>query len=102
MVFLGFPFKIEHSHLPQLLHFTDEVPIRFTNTLVNPVSSVSSSSSSLASKAAAGALGTSILGNESIANGDTLHTSMTNDTPMLVLSNPAITSCNNKSFDTKK
>ena len=40
----GFPFKIEHSHLPQLLHFTDEVPLRFTNAVINTASAVSSSS----------------------------------------------------------
>ncbi|CAF5150358.1 unnamed protein product, partial [Rotaria socialis] len=38
--------KIEHSHLPQLLHFTDEVPLRFTNAVINTASAASSSSSS--------------------------------------------------------
>ncbi|CAF3671287.1 unnamed protein product [Rotaria socialis] len=45
----GFPFKIEHSHLPQLLHFTDEVPLRFTNAVINTASAASSSSSSSSS-----------------------------------------------------
>lgn len=104
---LGFPFKIEHAHLPQLLHFTDEVPVRFMNTIVNPTSSASaSSSSSLPTTGTGGSMG--ILTTSMISNGSTIHDSLQPlsiippETPPPLLSSFAPISSNNKSLDTKK
>ncbi|CAM4815646.1 unnamed protein product [Rotaria magnacalcarata] len=79
----GFPFKIEHSHLPQLLHFTDEVPLRFTNAVINTAPAASSSSSSSSTTAPNGALQPSEM------------------QPSL-LTNAAPAACINKSLDAKK
>ena len=100
---VGFPFKIEHSHLPQLLHFTDEVPLRFTNNGVNPASSVSSSSSSLSTTTPGSSmttLTTSIVSNGSMARAALPPLSMEAQAPLL--SNLTTMSCNNKSMDAKK
>ncbi|CAF3837034.1 unnamed protein product [Adineta steineri] len=102
----GFPFKIEHSHLPQLLHFTDEVPVRFMNTVVNPTSSVSSGSvSSLSTATPTGSmttLTTSMMSNNSTVHSTIQPLSMIPHEPPTLLSNLASISCNNKSLDTKK
>ncbi len=104
---IGFPFKIEHSHLPQLLHFTDEVPVRFMNTIINPTSSASaSSSSSLPTTTPSGSMAT--LATSMISNGSTVHGSLQPlsiippETPPPFLSSFAPISSNNKSLDTKK
>ncbi|CAF4857631.1 unnamed protein product, partial [Rotaria magnacalcarata] len=76
---LGFPFKIEHSHLPQLLHFTDEVPVRFMNTIINPTLSSATSSSSLSTTTPSGSmttLTTSMMSNVSLAHGNHQQSSM--------------------------
>ncbi|CAF4732796.1 unnamed protein product [Rotaria sp. Silwood1] len=103
----GFPFKIEHSHLPQLLHFTDEVPVRFMNTIVNPTSSsTTTSSSSLSTTTPSGSmttLTTSMMSNVSLAHGILQPLSnIPSETPPTLLPNLAPISCNNKSLDTKK
>jgi hypothetical protein len=104
---LGFPFKIEHSHLPQLLHFTDEVPVRFMNTFVNPTPSVSaSSSSSLSTTTPSGSMAT--LTTSMVSNGSTTHGTVQPlsiippITPPPLLPNLMPISCNNKSLDAKK
>ncbi len=105
---IGFPFKIEHSHLPQLLHFTDEVPVRFMNTIINPTSSASasSSSSSLPTTTPSGSMAT--LTTSMISNGSNVHGSLQPlsiippETPSPLLSSFAPISSNNKSLDTKK
>jgi hypothetical protein len=105
---LGFPFKIEHSHLPQLLHFTDEVPVRFMNTFVNPTSSVASvsSSSSLSTTTPSGSmttLTTSMMSNGSAAHGILQPLSLIPpETPPTLLPNLTPMFCNNKSLDAKK
>ncbi|CAF1660297.1 unnamed protein product, partial [Adineta ricciae] len=103
----GFPFKIEHSHLPQLLHFTDEVPVRFMNTIVNPTSSVSSGSiSSLSTTTPSGSMTT--LTTSMISNGSNVHGThqplsiIPHEMPPPLLSNLGSNPCNNKSLDAKK
>ncbi|CAF0779341.1 unnamed protein product [Rotaria sordida] len=107
----GFPFKIEHSHLPQLLHFTDEVPVRFMNTIVNPTISIPSSttsSSSLSTTTPSGSmttLTTSMMSNVSLVHGTTILQPLSiipPETQPTLLPNLASISCNNKSLDTKK
>ncbi|CAM4740902.1 unnamed protein product [Rotaria magnacalcarata] len=102
----GFPFKIEHSHLPQLLHFTDEVPVRFMNTIINPTLSSATSSSSLSTTTPSGSmttLTTSMMSNVSLAHGNHQQSSMIpSETPATLLPNLASISCNNKSLDPKK
>ena len=79
-----------------MLHFTDEVPLRFTNNLLNP-SSLSVSSSSLSTKGPGNSLttlGTSIVGDA-------------HQTSLIIPSDPNNTllnnhSTNNKSLDAKK
>lgn len=107
--YLGFPFKIEHAHLPQLLHFTDEVPARFTNP------SASSSSSSTSGTAAVTAmtnppnesmatLTTSIANNGSIVIGALQPSAMipTDHPPPLIHSSGSAAAAMNKSLDAKK
>ena len=99
----GFPFKIEHSHLPQLLHFTDEVPLRFTNAVVNTASSVSSSSSSSSTTTPNGSMTTlaaSIANNGSIVLGALQPSAMIPLETQPTSSAPA--ACINKSLDAKK
>jgi hypothetical protein len=102
----GFPFKIEHSHLPQLLHFTDEVPLRFTNTVVNTASSVSSSSSSSSTTTPSGSMTTlaaSIANNGSFVLGALQPSAMIpSETQPPLLTNTAHAACINKSLDAKK
>ncbi|CAF1617513.1 unnamed protein product, partial [Adineta ricciae] len=102
----GFPFKIEHSHLPQLLHFTDEVPLRFTNAVGNTASSVSSSSSSSSTTTPSGSMTTlaaSIANNGSIVLGALQPSAMIpSETQSSLSSNAGPAACINKSLDAKK
>jgi len=102
----GFPFKIEHSHLPQLLHFTDEVPLRFTNAVGNTASSVSSSSSSSSTTTPSGSMTTlaaSIANNGSLVLGALQPSAMIpSETQPLLLTNTTPAPCINKSLDAKK
>lgn len=104
---LGFPFKIEHSHLPQLLHFTDEVPLRFANAVTNTGSSVSSSSSSSSVTTPSGSLTTlaaSIANNGSFVLGALQPSAMipTEIQPTLINSGAPAAASINKSLDAKK
>jgi len=87
--------------LPQLLHFTDEVPARFMNTNTNPTSS--SSSSSLPTTTPSGAIAT--LTTSLISSNSTVHGSLQPlsniplETPPVLLPTLA---ANNKSMDAKK
>ncbi|CAF4554362.1 unnamed protein product, partial [Rotaria sp. Silwood1] len=101
-----FPFKIEHSHLPQLLHFTDEVPLRFTNAVINTASSVSSSSSSSSTTTPNGSmitLAASIANNSSFVLGALQPSAMIpSETQPSLLTNAVPAACINKSLDAKK
>ena len=104
-VSLGFPFKIEHAHLPQLLHFTDEVPARFTNA----VAATAASSSSLPSSATTPsgsmtALAASIANNGSIVLGALQPSAMipSETQPASLMSTASAAACINKSLDAKK
>ena len=101
---LGFPFKIEHSHLPQLLHFTDEVPLRFTNAVVNTTSiSSSSSTTTAASSDSMTTVAASIANNGSFVL-DALQPSamIPSETQSSLLTNAVPVPCMNKSLDAKK
>jgi len=92
--------------LPQLLHFTDEVPLRFTNAVVNTASSVSSSSSSSSTTTPSGSmltLAASIANNGSIVLGALQPSAMIpSETQPSLLTNTAPAACINKSLDAKK
>ncbi|CAF0873803.1 unnamed protein product [Rotaria sordida] len=99
----GFPFKIEHSHLPQLLHFTDEVPLRFTNAVINTASSSSSSSSTTTPNGSITTLTSSIVNNNSFVLGVLQPSTMIpSETQPSLLTNPTPAACINKSLDAKK
>ncbi|CAF1214973.1 unnamed protein product [Rotaria sordida] len=99
----GFPFKIEHSHLPQLLHFTDEVPLRFTNAVINTASSSSSSSSTTTPNGSITTLTSSIVNNNSFVLGALQPSTMIpSETQPSLLTNPTPAACINKSLDAKK
>ena len=89
-----------------MLHFTNEVPVRFMNTIVNPTSSVSSTSaSSLSTTTPSGSmttLTTSMISNASIAHSTLQPLSIIPPETPPLLPNLAINSNNNKSLDAKK